>query len=404
MKKLLLILPLLLLSKVDARRMRLDVFDPRMVHTLFIGSKDTALLEELSSRHRRKNEECLEVSIILDGIHYPSVGIREKGLHSNDFAWTPKKPLKVVMNEFAEIKHQGIERFNLANSFEDPSLLRDMLSLQCLRRLGLAAPRASHARVYFNTQYHGLYTVIEQVNKDFLLRSFAESSGNLFKGVGGCLDNLSETKGKYFELKTNKSEKDRSRLQAFIRLVKEANDAEFKDSIETYLNVAPFLKYMAFDFIAGNTDSYIWGRCHNFYLYQKENDQFEWIPWDYNLSFGYDLKGQSSTALPYTELESQHLLLQRIFALSEYRAEFKADCLEVLDLLNSKEIKDFIKQQHEKIAPWVGADSNAFYPYEIFKGSLKGKSIHSGLNSDIPSLLKFVKEQKKRYEKELKQS
>lgn len=405
LKRALVLLLLLLFIDVDARLMQFDKFDifcTQKVHRISILSEDSTLLEELSSRHRRKNEQCLQVAIMIDGVAYPKVGIREKGVHSNDFAWTAKKPLKVVLDEFEEVSHQNIERFNLANSFEDPSFLRDVLSLYCLRRLKLPAPRASHARVYINEEYHGLYAVIEQVNKNFLQRNFGESSGNLFKAVGGCLDTDAEIKGKFFELKTNKSTKDRSRLRAFVKLLEGGDRAFFTDSIEHYLNVEGFLRCMAFDFIAANTDSYIWGRCHNFYLYEKENGQFEWIPWDYNLSFGYDLRAQAESSLPPNQLTNERPLLSMLLADKKYQSDFNRYCTEVLDLLNSKEIRGFVVDQHKFISSSVKADTNAFYSYEVFKKSVKGKSLHSGLNADIPSLLNHIKSQKKRYGKELK--
>jgi len=393
---------ILFVTDLDGRRLHIQLFDNRLVHSVFIDSEHSTLLSELSSRYRRKSKDCIEVRLRVDGIQHEKVGIREKGTQSNAFAWTQKKPLKIILDEFLKNnRHLGISRFNLANAFEDPSFLRDVLSLQCLTKLNVPAPRASYGAVHLNDEYLGLYVLIEQVDKLFLLRKFGEASGNLYKGVGGCFESGERTGQKYFELKTNKSDNDRSGLKRFIRLVNDANDQVFADSIEFYLNTRSFLQCMAFDFIGANTDSYVWGRCHNFYLYEKENGQFEWIAWDYNQSFGYDLMAQRSLDLPTYETTKEMSLLNRLLTIPEYQVQFKAAATETIDLLSSKKIRHFIKEQHNMIEPWVKKDTNAFYPYKAFANSLNGKSLSGGLNADIPSILGHIKSQRKRYRKAL---
>lgn len=402
LKRTFVLLLVLFVTDLNGRKLIPRPFDGCLIHNIHIQSDHPELLSELSSRYRKKSKECIEVGVRFDGIQHERVGVREKGTQSNAFAWTQKKPLKIVFNEFIENNHHlGTVRINLANAFEDPSFLRDALSLYCLKRLDVVAPSASYGAVHLNEEYLGLYVLIEQVDQYFLKKQFGEASGNLYKGVGGCFESTEHVGQKHFELKSNKSENDRRRLKSFIKLVSDADDQVFADSIEAYLNTEGFLKCMAFDFIGANTDSYVWGRCHNFYIYEKENGQFEWIAWDYNQSFGYDLKTQRSLDLPPNEVTREMPLLNRLLAIPKYQVQFKDAAAETMDLLRSKSTRQFIKQQHDLIDPWVKRDTNAFYPYETFESSLNGKSLSSGLNADIPAIFKHIKDQKKRYKKVL---
>jgi len=379
-----------------------ELFDSSQMHHIRFETDDSLIMVKMSANHRAKKKKYLKVSMYLDGKKYSAVGIRQKGTHSNSFAWTPKKPLKVDINEFEEGQsHMGITKFNLANAFEDPSFLREVLSLYCLDELGLPAPKASIASVHLNSSNLGVYIVIEQINSAFLQERFGESEGNVYEGNGGCFDHTEQVKDKFYELKSNEEVNDRSRLRCFIRLVNQAEDKVFTDSLNNYLNVSDFLKCMAFDYVAANTDTYIWGRCHNFYLYEKSNGQFEWIPWDYNLSFGYDLKYMKSTGLPPNLNHKGFKLLDRTLTNDKWKREFDGYCKDVIELLTSRKVGKFITGRHKLIESYVLADKKAFYPYDRFKNSVDGEGFSGGLNAHIPSIKGHIKDQKARLKEQL---
>lgn len=106
------------------------------------------------------------------------VGIRSRGLGSRD----PKKPgLKVDFNQFVSgQKFLGLKSIVLDNLVQDPSMMAERLSMAIFRRLGIPAPREAHARLYINQRYAGLYTVVEPVDKYFLVRTYNEDKGQLY--------------------------------------------------------------------------------------------------------------------------------------------------------------------------------------------------------------------------------
>ena len=54
--------------------------------------------------------------------------------------------------------------------------------------------------------------------------------------------------------------------------------------LEKYLDVDEILRYFAVNTFLVNLDSYAGSMKHNYYLYE-ENDIFQILPWDFNLSF-----------------------------------------------------------------------------------------------------------------------
>ena len=64
----------------------------------------------------------------------------------------------------------GLTGTILKNSAQDSSMLRDRLTMQIFRRLGLPSPRVNSARVYMNGDYIGVYENFESVDTVYLQR------------------------------------------------------------------------------------------------------------------------------------------------------------------------------------------------------------------------------------------
>ena len=62
----------------------------------------------------------------------------------------------------------GLKSFVLDNLVQDPSMLKERLTMAFFRRMGLPAPREAHARLYINNQFSGLYAIVEAIDKGFV--------------------------------------------------------------------------------------------------------------------------------------------------------------------------------------------------------------------------------------------
>ena len=80
------------------------------------------------------------------------------------------------------------------------------------------------------------------------------------------------------------TDSDKERVVNAIKNINEGTD------LETYLDVNNILKYMAVHEFVVNLDSLSGNMAHNYYLYENDG-QLNFIPWDYNLSFGGMMNG-----------------------------------------------------------------------------------------------------------------
>src|SRR5438552_13088690 len=138
-------------------------FDDSVLHDIHItiNSRDWAGLKE----H------------FLENTYYPcdfkwntttvrNIGIRSRGTGSRSGT---KPGLRVDFDRYTtDQKFLGLKSFILRNNTQDATGMRERLSMLMFRRLGNIASRETHARLYINNVYSGLYTVVESIDKAFL--------------------------------------------------------------------------------------------------------------------------------------------------------------------------------------------------------------------------------------------
>lgn len=109
----------------------------------------------------------------IDGVPYPSIGLRRKGSASTD-PLSGKPPFKVDLNAFVPgTRFRTLKGFNLHNGkVLDPTLLHEYLSYSLARASGLAAPRVGWAVVSLNGLDYGIYALVEQHDDVFVEHSF----------------------------------------------------------------------------------------------------------------------------------------------------------------------------------------------------------------------------------------
>ena len=130
-------------------------------------------------------EEYVRADFWSDGELVPSVAIRPKGnssLREAVMSRTPRFSLKVDFNFFNSARtFRGVKKVNLNNGFSDPTLIRERLAYELFEQMGIPAPRTSFVDLWINDTHLGVYTQVEQVDRTFLGRHFADDSGNLYK-------------------------------------------------------------------------------------------------------------------------------------------------------------------------------------------------------------------------------
>jgi spore coat protein CotH len=236
----------------------------------------------------------MPVTVDFDGQIIDSTGVRLKG---NSSYWAPgkKKSIKLKFNKYVSgQKLDGLKKVNLNNNFNDPTLMREKLFLDILHANNVYAPRCAYARVYINNVYWGLYTLVDHIDKVFLLSHFHDKSGNLFKGdkdpAMPCANmayhpDPMEYRNCY-TLETNEDLDDWSDLEYLIDVINHTPLPEYYSGLRSVLNTASFINAWATNIVFVNVDSYV-ETGHNYYTYHNPvSNKFEWITWDVNEAFG----------------------------------------------------------------------------------------------------------------------
>ncbi len=242
----------------------------------------------------------MAASVVINGIVFDSVAVKYKGNSSYDSTYI-KNPLNISLNDFKSQNYSGVTTIKLSNAYGDPSLIREVLSYNILGSY-MDAPRANFAKVYINGRYIGLYTNTESINKTFCKKYFGSSKGAFIKGnptvtpspITKC--NLKFKPGvdstAYFNFYELKSTTGWNELVALTDTV-----TNFPANIGSALDMDRAIWMLAFDNVLVNLDSYMGLFCQNYYLYKDQNNRFNPIIWDLNMSLGgFPFLGSGNTS------------------------------------------------------------------------------------------------------------
>jgi spore coat protein CotH len=268
-----------------------NIFDDSVLHEINMTFEEVDYWDILNENFGNgfdpsEGVDYLMASVTIDGETVDSIGIRFKGFTSASAA--TKKPFKFDFNEFVSGKrYDGLRKLNLNNGTGDPGLQRDVICYDLMNRSGVNAPRVSFARVSINGEFFAIYQVVEQVDKEFLKRSFSNAKGNLFKNKGWYNFEYNGTNPdsyRVLELKTNEEGDDYSGLIGLVDVLNNTPDELFAGEIEQIFDVDRYLKTLAIDVATDNWDSNL-EHGRNWYMYEDTTTGvFHWVPWDYNFA------------------------------------------------------------------------------------------------------------------------
>ena len=214
------------------------LYDDQKVSTIYLELPPDSFQLILS---QLINDRYLKATMVYDdGVHRDTVeevGLRLRG---NTSLGAAKKSFKISINAFVPGReYQGVRKINLRGQHNDPTMVREKLFYDVWKNAGMKDRRASFVKLYINQQYRGLYTNIEELDKQWLDRHYADNDGNLYKctwpadlvylGADQSIYKaiLNNPEERAYELQTNESADDYSRLVALIATLNKPVDASF---------------------------------------------------------------------------------------------------------------------------------------------------------------------------------
>ena len=263
-----------------------DLFDRDAVHEirLFINSRD---LDQLRTKFRE------DIYYVVDfqwrNIRVRNAAVRSRGGVSRN----PSKPaLRIDFNRYTTgQRFLGLKSLVLDNLWQQPSFVAESTAMAFFERTGQPAPRLSFCRLFINNVYHGVYTIVEAVDTDFLARTLGENAGYLFsyqlhaRFYGDYLgDDLGEYKLR-FQPQNHELESEAilyAPIRDLFREVNHPDDGAWRDRVEQYLDLRQFVTHVATENFLAEIDGILGTySMNNFYLYRYGGTgRHRLIAWD----------------------------------------------------------------------------------------------------------------------------
>lgn len=362
-----------------------DLYDLNTIQTIEINFAESNWDQLLDAAYASDAGYILAESVTINGETFDSVGVKYKG-NSSYNANQVKNPWHIELDTYKDHEYDGYTDIKLANGYNDPSFLRDVLGYQILRQY-MDAPLANYANLYVNGTLIGLYSNTESISKKFVDSRFGSKNNAFFdcsppEGAGPQsndypnLTYLGQDSTDYFDAYEMKSD---FGWQELIDLCDTL--ANYTDDIEKILDVDRALWMLAYDNAIVNLDSYIGAFSQNYYLYRDDYGRFLPVVWDLNESFGvFSMTGTINLNNTTSKQQMTHLLhendagfplVQKLLSVPMYKrmylAHLKTILLENFD--NGTYYETGLALQ-EVINDAVQADGNKFYTYNNFLDNL----------------------------------
>lgn len=329
-------------------------------------------------------EEFYEFDLIIGDIYYYNVGIRTKG--SSVFKWLEKNnstkySFKVMLNYRNENQsYNGITEFYINSQAMDPTGMREVLVYKIYEEMGIDTLRYSFSELKIDGESHGLVTVVECVNEEYIFNKYNSNDGNLYKPkynnqtgeYGADLhyqgDDISDYKGIFDNTKTSKTDdEDKKRLIAIIKSINEASELD-----KYFMDFDKVIKMIAVNKVVSNVDGIAGRTMWNFYLYE-ENGKIDVIAYDFNMSLGLNPKEYFWTEedvntfdlIEYDD-EFHSILVDIIVENEEYFEKYLQYITETKKVMKEMNLDNIINIIDSNVSNIIQKDANKYYSYEQY--------------------------------------
>jgi ankyrin repeat protein len=167
----------------------------------------------------------VNAKVTIDGIEFPTVGLRKKGFIGSQSSSRPSLKIKLDhVDKKANIG--GLDNLTFNNNQQDISHMSQFMGYAFFNAVGSPASRCALAKITVNGKNLGIYSHVESVRKQLFKREFGSDKGTLYEGT--VVDFFPEWGGSF----ENKFGKDKAARKKILQLI-EALEGEEGDKILT---------------------------------------------------------------------------------------------------------------------------------------------------------------------------
>ena len=267
------------------------LYDANTLRTLFLTFENADWESELEDFHGTDVE--VPCTLEVDGKRYPDVGVHFRGMSSYGMVRAGQKRSLNLSLDFADKKQRllGAKTLNLLNAHEDSTLLSTVLYSHVARQY-IPAPKANLVKVVVNGESWGVYSNVQQFDKEFLKENYDTTKGTRWKvrgrpnGAGG-LDYVGDDIAAYkrnYEMKGDDNPKAWAALIRLCKTLSETPADKLEAALAPMLATDEALKFLALDVALINCDGY-WIRASDYSIYLDPKGKFHVLPADMNEAF-----------------------------------------------------------------------------------------------------------------------
>ncbi|MDR1692366.1 MAG: CotH kinase family protein, partial [Oscillospiraceae bacterium] len=384
-------------------------------------------------------KEWISCDITINGELFTAVGVRTKGNSSlSQTSGSDRYSLSFKFDEYVAGQNcYGLDSFCVNNMMGDATFMKDYISYDIMRTVGVEAPLTNYANVTVNGEQYCFGVALERYDKSYLDRAYNTSGGQLYsvkiqmgrrgdfedmwqeertvrsaseRGAmgggmggfggsgGGSLEYTDDEIASYSAIFDNpvfskNSDKDKQRVIEAIKNLNEGTD------LEEYFDVDEILRYFAAHNFVVNLDSYTSNMQQNYYLYERDG-KLTVLPWDYGLAFGGFQSGDASEVVNFpidtpvsgVSMEDRPLL-SKLLEVPEYSEKYHQYLQEITDgYFGGGEFARTVAEVDGKIARFVEEDGyvtpeayRAAVAEFIELGTLRAESVAGQLAGSVPS-------------------
>lgn len=384
-----------------------QLYDIEKLRTIELVFKQTDYWAQLTANWSKKI--YIKADLKIDGETLRDVGVRFRG-NSSYYALPPnskKKPFKIATDEFLPQKLWGYKTLNLNNNFTDPTMVREVLAYETMRKF-TPAPRSNYVLLKINGQNWGPYVNTQAVNKDLLRQTFPSDDGNRYRAER----QLPQTPANYsafnwyganaseyqkgFELKSETSANPWVDLVNAARVLNNTAAASLPNELPKVFDVDNVLTVFALGNALLWLDGYRGRYSHNYYVYSDlRHGRLSLIPWDMNNSFGgYDdfiPRATLPLVSPYyvnTQDSNLRPLFTRVIAHTPWKLEYDAKLRRIKDELEWSRASRRIDQLQSIIESEMARDPHRLYALSKFRSNVLQDEVVQSWN--IPGLKPMI--------------
>lgn len=326
----------------------------------------------------------LPATLLVDGNTYDSVGVRFRGQTSYQTGASQKKSFKIELDAWKPTQdYDGYSTFKLNNAAQDPSMMREVFYTSIIKR-HIPTAKSNFVKLYLNGGNWGLYSNVQQMNKDFLEEWYLSNDGIWWRadkppgspGMGGgwgdgtaALNYLSNDTADY---KPNYTLKESTLLNPWDYLVRLTDKLEntplsaLEDTLANYMDIDRTLWFLATEIAWTDDDSYVYKGKMDYYVhYEAETGLM--VPHEYDGNSALETASGSSWDLFYHSTNANYPLLNRLLSVptlrQRYIAHMKTILAEEFDTSLTNSIFNAFVSQVDTI---VQNDPKKLYPYSQF--------------------------------------